>query len=254
MKRRSRWLALLAGIGLVFAMTSSVFAYHGQVPTTIVVTPSKGTFKCDQWYTVRATVLDQNANPIKGLKIKWSIDPSVSSHDKIDPKTSKTNRHGVAKTRVKLSCKKPDDRFIKATADGISISAVVHVKLRHHGDDDDHDGDHDGDHDDDHDDDHDGDHGGDGHHEDGVNKSVGSATVFVALTDATAAGTSATAAGTSATSGQAFGAVMAFTAESLPSTATIPADASTDGLAIPAMLAVLAGLAIILRRFALSRR
>jgi uncharacterized membrane protein YkoI len=255
-----RWLALPAALGLALAMVSSAAGYAGQVPTTIVVSPEKMTLKCDKWYTVRATVLDQGGHPILGerLRVHWSFDPVVSKKDKLKPTTSKTNKEGVAKTKVRLACKK-GDRTIKATVGNASGTAVVHVKLKkkHHHDDDDKD-----DHDkDDHDGDDDHDHGGDGHHEDGVNRSVGNRTVSsVALVDVSSAGIGQSG-GKNGTSGQAYGSVMAFTADSLPATtadslpaATAPVKTSTDGPPIPAMLAVLAGLGILLRRFALSRR
>jgi hypothetical protein len=252
-------------------MTSSTFAYAGQVPTTITVTPSKLTLKCDKWYSVRATVLDQNGNPIKGLRVTWSFASSPSSKDKFDDTSTKTNSHGVAKTKVKLACK-PGQRVLKATADGISGTAAVQVKLRH--DDDDDDNDHDGDHDDDHDGhDHDGGHDGDddhdGHDHDGGDKSrigttvaagtsgttgTGSGTGTSARGTGTAAGT---AAGTTTASEQAFGAVLAAGADSLPNTATVPTGESNDGFpipVIPAFLALLASVAIVLRRFNLGRR
>ena len=250
MKRRSLWLALLASISLAFALTTSVSATSVPGDGSITIRPEKGKFECGKWYTVKAIVKDNKGHPIKGVTVRWSfvLPGLVSAKDKIDPKTSKTDKHGVAKTRVKLSCKSLADRVIRATAataaGPLSATAVIRVK-KHHDDDDDHDGDHDGDHDRDGDDD---DHRG--HHNDVTISSV-------ARTDSTSTRSSVSLTGTSASSGV-YGAVLAFTADSLPSTATSPANASNDGLpispAIPALLAVLTGLAIILRRFQLSRR
>ncbi|MEA2536569.1 MAG: hypothetical protein QOF11_803 [Chloroflexota bacterium] len=131
MKRRSPWLALLAAMVLALGITSTVSAYKGQVPTTVTVTPSKGTFSCDEYHTVRATVLDQNGLPIDDINVHWSFLISPSSRDRIKPHTSRTNSHGVAKTQVKLACV-AGDRTIKARVKNVSGTAVIHVKLRHH--------------------------------------------------------------------------------------------------------------------------
>jgi hypothetical protein len=126
MNHRSRWLALLAGIGLAFAMATSVFGYVTQVPHSITVSPSSPTFTCGSSHVVRAQVLDPDGLPIKQLTVKWSFGQSPSSHDKIRPATSKTNAHGVATTRVTLACVL-GDRVIRSTVNGITGSAVVHV-------------------------------------------------------------------------------------------------------------------------------
>lgn len=202
MKRRSRWLGLLAAIGLAFAMTSSVAAYHGQTVKIVHVSPSRGTFTCGHWYTVKATILDKRGHAIRGVPVTWSFAVSRSHNDKITPKITYANRHGWAYTKVKLACKR-GDRRIKAKAGRVSGYAWVHVRIpRHHS--------------------------------------------------------------TTSSSRVATGAVLGVTSfsdpGSLPSTSTLaPAvsTASTDGLptpAIPAMLAALAGVALILRRLALSRR
>ena len=132
MIRQSRLLALLGGIGLLFAAAMTVSAYGPQVPTTITVSPSSGTLRCDHSYVVRATVLDQDGAPIKLLAIAWSFTSSPSSEDEIKVTSGKTNGQGVANAIVRLACV-PGDRTITATADGISGSAVVHVELAHGG-------------------------------------------------------------------------------------------------------------------------
>lgn len=202
MKRRSRWLGLLAAIGLAFAMTSSVAAYHGQTVKIVIVSPSQRTFTCGHWYTVKATVRDKRGRPIRGVPVHWSFAVSRSHNDKITPKTSYANRHGWAYTKVKFGCK-PGDRRIKARAGRVNGYAWVHVRIPRH--------------------------------------------------------RSTTTSSTAAT-GSVLGVTSFSDPGSLPSTSTLAPDvstASTDGLptpAIPAMLAVLAGVALILRRLALSRR
>jgi hypothetical protein len=142
MKRRSPWLALLAGIGLALALTSSVSAYVGQVPTFITLNPFRATVPCGHYYSVVATVLDQNGKPIKHLTVNFAITSSPSSHDKLKPTTKQTNKHGQAKVFIKYACK-VGNRTITATVDGLSASTVVYVKLRsHHHHDDDEDNDH----------------------------------------------------------------------------------------------------------------
>jgi Big-like domain-containing protein len=244
MNRRSPWLALLAAIGLAFALTTSVSAVSVPGNGAITITPAKFKIECNKWLKVRATVLDQNGDPIKGVRVTWSIDNKVKG-DKVDPKKSKTNKQGVAKTRFKFSSKSLVDRVIRATAGPLTAEAVIDVKSckKHHDDDDDDDDDHDKD------DDHE--HGGDGHHEDGVNRNVGtqSRTVNLVRSEAVLAGTNQRSVGAAPTSGQAYEAVKPLTAN-----ASVPAKTSTDPAPLTALLAVLAGLAIIARRLVLSRR
>jgi hypothetical protein len=128
MTRQRRYLALLGGIGLLLMATTTVSAYGPQVPSTITITPSSGTLRCDRSYPVRATVLDQDGAPIKRLTVAWSFTSSPSSEDEIKVTSSTTNGQGVAIAIVKLACV-PGDRTITATTDGISGSAVVHVDL-----------------------------------------------------------------------------------------------------------------------------
>jgi hypothetical protein len=128
MGRRDRFVAGPAAIGLVLALALTAFAYGPQVPTTITVTPSSGTFLCGHPEAVTATVLDQDGKPIKGVTVHWSFKTSPSSADRILQATSKTNTSGVARTNVKLACV-AGDRVISATAGGISGTAVVHVNL-----------------------------------------------------------------------------------------------------------------------------
>ncbi len=216
MSRRSGWLALLAllaGIGILFAMTTSVFAYGPQVPTIITVSPSSGTLKCDRWYIVRATVLDQDGKPIKHLTVTWSLTSSPSSNDQIKPAASKTNGRGVAKVLANLACV-AGDRVITATTDGISGSAVLHVDVTRHGND-----------------------------EDGSNNSVAAGTAVSAGTRATLGQAAGAVLGISAHSLPSTSTLAADASlDSLP----LPA--------IPAAVALLAAVGFILRRFALSRR
>ena len=127
-RSRTRALALLAGIGLALTLASSAFAYGPQVPTSITVTPSSGTFECGHPERVSATVLDQDGQPIKGVIVTWSFAVSPSSDDRILQATSKTNKDGLAQTMVKLACV-AGDRTIRATAGGVQGTAVVHVSL-----------------------------------------------------------------------------------------------------------------------------
>lgn len=128
MSRRNRLLALLAGLAFALTVASQALAYGHQVPTTITVTPDSSTFLCDHPTGVRATVLDQDGLPIKGLTVTWSFTSSPSSADRILQVTSKTDKDGVAKTIVKLACV-AGDRVITATTGGVSGSAVIHVDL-----------------------------------------------------------------------------------------------------------------------------
>lgn len=127
-RSRSRTSALLAGIGLALTLASPAFGYGPQVPTTITVTPSSGTFECGHPERVTATVLDQDGLPIKDVIVTWSFASSPSSADRILQTTSKTNKDGVAQTMVKLACV-AGDRTIRATAGGVQGTAVVHVSL-----------------------------------------------------------------------------------------------------------------------------
>jgi hypothetical protein len=125
---RRRWLSPIAAIGCVLAFATSAFAYGPQVVTTITVTPSSATFRCNHPERVTATVLDVDGQPIKGVIVTWDIAASPSSADRVLQADSKTDKRGVAKTMVKLACV-AGDRTISASAGGVTGSAVVHVSL-----------------------------------------------------------------------------------------------------------------------------
>jgi hypothetical protein len=201
MKRPSRLLGLLAGVGLAFAMTSSVFALSPQ-RGQIIVTPSRGTFTCGHTYWVRATVFDQFGGRVAGARVHWDFKRTPArGRDTIDPLTSKTNSSGVARTKVTFVCV-AGDRKIRARWHGLTGTAVIHVRIPRH------------------------------HH-------------------------------STTTSSSATGAVLGVTsisgAGSLPSTSTVAPVASTEPKdssvpVIPALVGVLTGMAIFLRRLAVSRR
>ena len=193
MRRPSRWIALLAGIGLALAINAPAFAYVHQVTKFVIVSPDHSTMTCGIYYRVKATVLDKKGHGIKGVTVKWSFKRSPSNNDKFQYVATTTNKHGWTYNRVKLACR-AGSRTIRAKVGvgkkAVSGLAVVHVRIPHK-------------------------------------------------------------------SSSATGSVLGITSLSLPSTSTLPRDASTDGLptpAIPAMIAVLAAAGLILRRFALTRR
>ena len=202
MKRQSRWLGLIAGMGLALAMTSSAFAVSPQ-RGQITVTPSRGTFTCGHTYWVRATVLNQFGAPLVGKRVHWDFKRTPArGRDTIDPLISKTNSAGVAKTKVRFACVR-GDRKIRARWNGLTGTAVVHVRIPGH--------------------------------------------------RSTSSSTSAT--------GSVLGVTSISDPGSLPSTSTVAPVASTEATTkgspipiIPALLAVLVGMAIFLRRLALSRR
>ncbi len=202
MERQRRWLGLLAGTALALALVWPVAAYNGQVVTTITVTPSKRTFSCNHFWTGRATVLDQNGNPVAGVKIRWSYSRSPTRRDRILHLTTRTDAAGVARTKYKFACVR-GDRRVKARRVNVSGTAVIHVRLRR---------------------------------------------------------SSSTAAANTSATGAVLGVTSIGDPDSLPSTSTLtPAVAPppSDGLplpAIPALLGVLVGAAIFLRRIAISRR
>jgi hypothetical protein len=116
---------MVAATGAAIAIAASAFAYGPQVPQTITVTPSQGTFLCQHPTRVTATVLDQDGLPIKGITVTWSLTTSPSSGDQFLQQTSKTDPDGVARTMVKLAAV-AGDRVITATAGEVSGSATVH--------------------------------------------------------------------------------------------------------------------------------
>lgn len=204
MTGRSRWLGLLAAIAMALALVTPGAAVSGPRPQ-IIVTPSKGTFTCNHWWTVRATLYAANGTPLAGKLIHWNFKRSPSRRDQVLPRNSRTNSSGVAKTKYKFACVR-GDRKVRAMWNGVTGTAIIHVKLPRR--------------------------------------------------------RSSTFANTSAT-GAVLGVTSISDPGSLPSTSTVtpaPAastDTPTNGWpvpVVPALLAVLVGMAIFLRRLALSRR
>jgi hypothetical protein len=132
MSRRTRLVALLAGLVLAFTMSTLTSAYHGQVAKFITVTPSHGTLTCGIYYTVKAKVFDKNGNPIAHTVVHFSFASSPTSKDKIKWDTIHTDSHGSISAKVKLSCSHHGDRTIKAKSGNVSGFAIVHIKIPHH--------------------------------------------------------------------------------------------------------------------------
>ena len=136
MRRPSRWIALVAAIGLALAISAPAYGYVHQTPKLVIVSPSRGTMKCGVYYTVKATVLDKKGHGIQGVTVHWSFKKSPSKNDKFNDTTTPTNKHGWAYTKVKLACK-AGDRIIRGKvgvgSKAVSGTAVVHVSIPHKG-------------------------------------------------------------------------------------------------------------------------
>jgi len=126
MNRRNRWFAGLIGAALALAMTTTVFAYSGQVAGAITVGGPSGILKCGVALTVTATVRDAAGSPIEGQPVAWTFTSSPSSADKINSTPTTTDASGVATTTVTLACV-AGNRTVTATADGISAGAVLGI-------------------------------------------------------------------------------------------------------------------------------
>ncbi len=122
--QRSRWLAVVAGLGLALALSTAVFAYSAQVVATLTVSAPSGSQKCGTPITIRATALDVGGVPIEGQPIAWAFTSTPSSKDKVNSTPTNTNASGVATTTVTLACV-VGQRTITATGDSVSAGAVL---------------------------------------------------------------------------------------------------------------------------------
>ena len=132
MRRPSRWIALMAAIGLALAVSSPALGYVHQTPRIVIVSPFHRTMRCGVYYTVKATVLDTKGKPIKGVNVHWSFKKSPSRNDTFSDRITTTSKNGWTYTKVKLACR-PGDRIIRAKvgvgSKAVSGTAVVHVLI-----------------------------------------------------------------------------------------------------------------------------
>lgn len=126
MTRLNRWFAGLSGTILALALSTTVFAYAGEVAGAVTVGGPTGTLKCGVALTVTATVVDASSKLIAGQPVDWSFTSSPSSADKINATPTTTNASGVATTTVTLACV-AGNRTVTATADGVSAGAVLGI-------------------------------------------------------------------------------------------------------------------------------
>lgn len=101
---------------LVIAGVNVVSAYEGDVADQVTVTGPTGTLKCNTWYTVHATVRDNEDGLIAGQTVFWNIVLKLAPADQVSPTSSKTNSLGVATARVRLACF-AGPRTVRARAD-----------------------------------------------------------------------------------------------------------------------------------------
>ena len=66
MRRPSRWIALMAAIGLALAISAPAFGYVHQTPRIVIVSPFHRMMRCGTYYTVKATVLDTKGKADQG--------------------------------------------------------------------------------------------------------------------------------------------------------------------------------------------
>jgi hypothetical protein len=123
MNHRTRWTAGLSALVLLLIAAATAVGYTGQVASSITVA-TRGTVACEAPFTMTATILDGAGAPVAGQSVDWSFVTSPSASDVIDPTTSITDAQGVATTTVTLA-PVSGTREIRATADGVSASAVL---------------------------------------------------------------------------------------------------------------------------------
>lgn len=122
MKHQNRWLAGLAAAALVLTTAATAFAYTGQVEASITVAP-RGSITCTAPFTVAATILDSEGQPVADQAVAWSFVKSLSG-DRVNETPTITNADGVATTTVTLGSAS-GNREIRATSGELSASAVI---------------------------------------------------------------------------------------------------------------------------------
>lgn len=123
MKNRNRWLAGLAGVGLLLVTATATLGYAEQVAGTVTV-GTVGAVTCTATVTFTATVLETGTNaPIEGQPVTFTFTTSQTG-DTIHTTTVNTNAAGVATTTITLECT-PGNRTVTAAADNIVGSGVL---------------------------------------------------------------------------------------------------------------------------------
>jgi hypothetical protein len=112
-----------AAILLLLSVVPAALAYQGQVVTQVTVT-GPAAFTCNEPFTVTATALDSNGQPVEGQAVAWSIGAGLQTGDGITPATSTTNASGKATATVTLACVVAD-RTIVATASSTNGEVVL---------------------------------------------------------------------------------------------------------------------------------
>lgn len=122
MKRRTWWVAGLAAVAVVLMSSVTAFGYQSQVKGSVTVA---GKVTCDAPFTLTATFVDANGQPVAGQSVDWSF-LAGSASDKINKTPTVTDAKGVATTTVRLG---PVSiaRTVQATAGTIKATAVLNA-------------------------------------------------------------------------------------------------------------------------------
>lgn len=123
MQHRTRWIALLSAIPLAVMVAATAYGYSGQVEGSVSVA-THGSVSCTAPFTVTARIVDATGAPLVGKSVAWSFVNPPSKSDRVNKTRSVTNAQGEATATVTLG-HVGGVRRIRATADGVSASAVL---------------------------------------------------------------------------------------------------------------------------------
>jgi Bacterial Ig-like domain (group 1) len=122
MKRRTWWVATLAAVAVLLAASATAFGYQSQVKGSVTVA---GKVTCDAPFTLTATFVDANGQPVAGQSVDWSF-LAGSASDKINKTPTVTDAKGVATTTVRLG-PVTIARTVQAIAGTIKATAVLNA-------------------------------------------------------------------------------------------------------------------------------